>query len=546
MIAPSGALRFRLSVKHAISGVAVLGWLALVLGPVAALAVETVQRLLVGHRDWLALAVPTGNRGPLLGRSVALAGGSALVALLLGVLAATALASARRPLVRRWRWAVLAFAPIPPYIQALAWDTAAAGAGRTLSRVPALESFSNLPSRVIEGGSGSAWVLVMAYLPLAVGLALLAIESVPADVVEAGRVVRGEIVVFGRIVLPLAAPMLFAAGGLLFILGLLDYSVPTLYQFPVYALAVFAEFDAYHQPARALLYAAPLIAIAMMAVLVTQTGLRRAAASPAWRLGEATRRASLPSWPIAFRAAQAVGLLALALHVVVLLGGLVAGAGSVRLVLAAVGSAWDEVVFTLGVAVVAALLCLPLAAAVSAALAGGRTSVRAIAWPLVILPLAVPAPLIGVGLITLWNRSWPLGEVYGSEAMPVLAAVARFAPLAALIVLAHRRRLDPLLFDAVQLVDRPVAAIWQVRLPLLAPGLIAAGAVTFALTLGELGATLLVAPPGRGTLTMRIYNYLHYGSTDAVAGLCLAMAAGTLVAGALAVGALSGWRRGMR
>ena len=352
--------------------------------------------------------------------------------------------------------------------------------------------------------------------------------------------------IFGRVVLPLAAPMLIAAGGLLFVLGLLDYSVPTLYQYSVYALAVFAEFDAYHQPARAVLHALPLVVLAVAAILITQAGLRRAATSPAWRLGEAAGQAAPPRWPRFFRAFQLVALIALGLHVSVLLGGLMVGAGSFRLLMAAVGTAGEEVVFSIAVAIAASLLCLPLALAASAALMGKHRLGRAAAWLLVTLPLAVPAPLIGVGLITLWNRSGPLGSVYGSSLMPVLAATARFAPLAALVVLAHRRRLDPLLLDAARLVDRPAGAMFRVRLPLLAPGLVAAAAVTFALTIGELGATLLVAPPGRGTLTMRIYNYLHYGSTDAVAGLCLAMAAGTLLAGGIAVGALAGWRRGMR
>jgi len=76
-----------------------------------------------------------------------------------------------------------------------------------------------------------------------------------------------------------------------------------------------------------------------------------------------------------------------------------------------------------------------------------------------------------------------------------------------------------------------------VRLPLLLPGLLAGASLVFALTLGELGATLIVAPPGQSTLTLRIYNYLHYGASDVVAGLCLAMLLFTLAAGGL--GALS-------
>ena len=41
------------------------------------------------------------------------------------------------------------------------------------------------------------------------------------------------------------------------------------------------------------------------------------------------------------------------------------------------------------------------------------------------------------------------------------------------------------------------------------------------LSAGELAATLIVIPPGQETLTLRIYNFLHYGSPEAVAGLSL-------------------------
>jgi len=43
----------------------------------------------------------------------------------------------------------------------------------------------------------------------------------------------------------------------------------------------------------------------------------------------------------------------------------------------------------------------------------------------------------------------------------------------------------------------------------------------FILSISELGGTLMVLPPGKSTLTVTIYNYLHYGSSDTVALLCL-------------------------
>jgi iron(III) transport system permease protein len=42
---------------------------------------------------------------------------------------------------------------------------------------------------------------------------------------------------------------------------------------------------------------------------------------------------------------------------------------------------------------------------------------------------------------------------------------------------------------------------------------------------------------------MRIYNFLHYGASDTVAGLCLMMTVAALFSGILAMLVLAGWSR---
>jgi len=58
--------------------------------------------------------------------------------------------------------------------------------------------------------------------------------------------------------------------------------------------------------------------------------------------------------------------------------------------------------------------------------------------------------------------------------------------------------------------------------------------ITFALCMGEFGVTLLVTPPGYQTITLKIYNYLHYGASETIAVLCLFVLA-VILASAAAV-----------
>jgi iron(III) transport system permease protein len=127
--------------------------------------------------------------------------------------------------------------------------------------------------------------------------------------------------------------------------------------------------------------------------------------------------------------------------------------------------------------------------------------------------------------------------------MPVFASVSRFASFAVIILFVQTRSIDPALFDAARVFSRDtIHTMLHITLPLLAPGLIIASAILGALTLGELGATLIVTPPGFGTLAIKIYNYLHYGAATEVAGLCLLMVTSTLLAGLCIIAVLI-WRR---
>jgi iron(III) transport system permease protein len=45
--------------------------------------------------------------------------------------------------------------------------------------------------------------------------------------------------------------------------------------------------------------------------------------------------------------------------------------------------------------------------------------------------------------------------------------------------------------------------------------------IVFIFSMGELGATLLVIPPGMGTISLKIYTLMHYGAGALVAALAI-------------------------
>jgi iron(III) transport system permease protein len=504
----------------------------LVAAPVAALLVAAGQGLARDGLAALATMWPGVRRTLVLAHSIAFAGAVASGTMLAGTLIALGTWHRGARAAAVLQWGVWSLAALPPYVHALAWSAFAHGARLGLQA-------AGIAVATPSGWTAAFWVESMAMLPLATALAGLALASIERPLLEAARTQRADDTVWWRIALPLAAPMLAAGTGVLFVLVLTDYSVPSLFGLTTYPLEVFAEFSASNDPIRALAVAVPALAVGAAVLVFLQAALRDAASRPArddrpWH--------APPQWSPPIALAQRLALALLAAACTVLLASLLIEIGSPAHFVDTLVAARAEIGVSLRVAAGTALVCLPPAVAMAGALQ--RQGPRGAAgWAWVTVPFAIPAPLQGVGLVALWNR--PLGvELYGTEAMLVLAGAARFAPIAALLVLAQMRRVDPALVDAARLL-RPGAlrTLLSIRLPLLAPGLLAAFGATFALTLGELGASLIVTPPGSATLTLRIYNYLHFGALQDVAALCLVLVAVAALVGFLALSLARAWAR---
>ena len=461
----------------------------------------------LGDPEIVWLAVPVGRRLTLLVNSFGLAASVSLSVAVLGVLAGSYLLSINEGFWGKARWALMLTAPVPPYIHALTWSTTMMFLKDSLGAYG-----SSIP---LSGFFMSYCVNVLAYLPLGVGLAMVGFMLVESEAVEAARLVKDDYRVFTDIVLPLAMPTISTVLGLVFILVVTDFSVPTLYSFNVYSLEVFSEFSASNSTSNSLLLSLPTLAATFALLSVSIRGLRSTVQSSSVARFSGFNGWRLPEW---FEGAQVTAVLVCVAQFVLLVGGLIVETGSPQSLWFALTAGSDDVVTTLIISISGAIIGGALGYLLMEKLEEGAQW-----WFLLSLPLALPSSLVGISLILGYNTRLP--AVYGTMLMPVIAVVTRFTSLAAIIVYAQKRKMNRLLFDAAELFEvRKNDALWRVKLPLQMQGITAAALILFAFSLGELGATLLVVPPGSETLTIRIFNYLHYGGSEEVAGLCLVMA----------------------
>jgi iron(III) transport system permease protein len=189
-------------------------------------------------------------------------------------------------------------------------------------------------------------------------------------------------------------------------------------------------------------------------------------------------------------------------------------------------------------ATLALVMAWPLARAVARGPARTGSSIQTVSLG----QLAVPGVALGMGLIRLWNRAGPLGWVYGSPLMVIMAGALRGLPLAALALSVAWRQLPVEVEEAALIAGASASALRRrVLAPLLRPGIAAAWGLACYRAMTDLEATVLVHAPGDDTLAVRIYTLQHDGQAEHVAALALTLVALTLVA-ALSVRVL--WRVG--
>lgn len=407
---------------------------------------------------------------------------------------------------------------VPPAIHGINWTATIMAVGEWLTR--------NHLTAIQPGGWLAAGLAeILSFLPIAIAIAWAGVAMLDIRLIEAGIIYRPRMAVLTCITVRLAMPVLLSGSGVIFLLSLSDYSVPSLFSVNVYALEIFSTYSTGVHPAAAVFTAAPLVAIITVTLMaILKAGRRVQAMAMSRKVYSGYLASGTQTTPVAAMLLVAYFILPLAVMTMT--------AGSLQFLEVAASGARSEMGVSIAISLSVAAICTILGLSVGQAL-DKKGPVSAILWGLTCLAFALPAPLTGIGLLQI-DVGYRLEEF-----LPVWANTVRFLPIAAFVSFAMHRRADSKLIEAGHVFARNrLHAMRHITLPLMLPGLVISGATCFAFTMGELGATLLVAAPGRATLMMRLYNLLHYGASREIAGLCLLLVLPALASGILLTGIL--------
>jgi molybdate transport system permease protein len=206
---------------------------------------------------------------------------------------------------------------------------------------------------------------------------------------------------------------------------------------------------------------------------------------------------------------------------------------------------WLAMELSARVAITATLLSLPFGFAAAYLLVFSRLPAKALFDGLINLPLVLPPVVVGYLLLLLLGRNGWLGRLLHDLGVHLIftwkaAVLASMVVGFPLLVRSIRTGMEGIDLHLIQ-ASRTLGARWYdtlltIILPLSGRAILAGASLMFARSLGEFGATIIIAgniPGVTQTIPLAIYDYSSTPGGDRMAfGLCLisiALAMGVLI-----------------
>lgn len=209
---------------------------------------------------------------------------------------------------------------------------------------------------------------------------------------------------------------------------------------------------------------------------------------------------------------------------------------------------WEALRLSALVGAGAVVCVLPPAVALGHLVATRDFRGKSVLDTVLMLPLVLPPVVTGYALLVLFGRRGPLGPFLDAVGLPVVftwrgcvvASSVMAFPLAYRACRTAFEGIDGRLPDVARTLGAGrIDAFVSVTLPLARNGVLAAAILAFARSVGEFGATIVLAGNVEGvtrTLPIAVFQEIQTRGADGVwrlAALCVLLAAGALVASEL-------------
>lgn len=396
---------------------------------------------------------------------------------------------------------------VPPFLLALGWFYLFGHQGFVGNERTAAALFSPF---------GAVAVLSLNFAPIVTMFVVIGMQGIDQTLEEAARLVAPPWRVVTRILVPLTWPAVATAALVVFALAFSELAVPMFLRVPNYPAAIFARLGGIrYDPGEAFALALPLLGLSLILLFIERRFLGE-------RSFEVFGLRSTEAWTMPLRSWRTVMSLVCWLLVLFSITPLVA------LTVRASNGGFPALFQWIGSSPGYSLLfgSISATAIVMIGLVAGRAVARKTRGSryfdaVAVLAFVAPASVLGVGLISVWNRP-ETRFVYGSMVIVILGLIARYGVIGIRTLAATIAQSSPHLEESAATFGAGFfRRMTRILLPMHWRGVVAAWLLALVFCLRDLDTVILFYPPGMQTLTIRIFTLEANGPEAVVAALAL-------------------------
>ena len=475
----------------------------------------------------------------LLRNTLLLAGLVILSSVPVGIVLAVLLYGTDLPGRHFFRMVLIVMLFMPAYLQVAGWN-AGFGLQGWFSRVVLL-SEATAP---LEGWRGAVFLHAVVALPWVTLILGTGLSRIPRHLTEQTLLEARPLRAFLDTILPLMVPYLIAAAMWILVTTGSEITITDVYQVRTFAEEIYTGFalgdnltESQSRTLPGVLLIAGLSAAALVACQSLTKSIQPTRLTPDW------------TYPLG-QARWWMGMLIVLTTMVLIalpIGNLLYKAGievqqtgetririwsvfkCIRIVAESPGQFSEEFGWSTALGQLTALSVLAISVPLAWFSQSWRT-IRMLCWAAVLLGLAIPGPILALGLGRLFNHpdsDWLFYLYDRTLVLPWLALGIKTFPYAFLLAIFAVRQVPERVLEAASLDGAGrIRQLLAVVIPQILTFMASLWILAFAISVGDLSTSILAVPPGVTTVAIRVFNLVHYGVEDQLAGLCLLSVAG--------------------
>jgi len=376
---------------------------------------------------------------------------------------------------------------------------------------------------------GVILVLTITFTPLSMLIVGSALSNINVQLEESGFIITKFRRVILKIIFPLIKPALISSFVLVFIFSISEFSVPAFFGIKVFTTEIFTQFSAFYNHSLAILQSTLLI---MICVLLLFAERKHIADAPFLSVG--SKGVSNELYTMKNRNRLSLIFLFGWFFISILSPFIILIAQSFKDGTSKIIQAFELLIPTfsnsIGLAFAGALIIvfIGLIVAYFSVKQTGTKKIRSFDWILLIV-FAIPSTIFGISLIKFYNQPI-LDFIYSSYAIILIGYIGKFSFISAKLIGNSIKQIPDSLDEVAQIEGiKFFTRTRKILIPLIMPSLFASFVITFIFSLGELGITIMLYPPGTEIMPIKVYTIMANAPQSLTSSMTLIVFSVTLL-----------------